>query len=132
MTFGVASAEPSPTPSAQISARSMLRRVTKALVIPLRSSVPLWSIPRFAKHTFSRQQLTNVLGKDLIDDAAGSGVHTPDDPALASDMVEENDPIPKYSQAVKALQFAFERPSVPFFVLQILETPPDGLAWFGG
>jgi hypothetical protein len=71
------------------------------------------------------------LGKDLIDDAAGSGVYAPDDPALASDMIEENDPIPKYSQAVKALQFAFERPNVPFFVVQIFETPPDGPAGFG-
>ena len=79
-------------------------------------------------HAISRQQLTNALGKDLIDDAAGSGVHVPDDPAPASDMVEENDPIPKYSQPVKALQFAFERPDVSFFVLQILETAPDGLA----
>jgi len=69
---------------------------------------------------FSRQQFANALGKDLIDDAAGSAVHALDGPALASDMVEENDPIPKHSQAVKALQFAFERPDVPFFFLQIL------------
>jgi hypothetical protein len=45
------------------------------------------------------------LGKDLIDDSAGSGVRAPDGPVLAPDMVEENDPIPKYSQVVKALEF---------------------------
>jgi hypothetical protein len=58
--------------------------------------------------------LANSLGEDLIDDAAGSGVDAADGSALAADMVEENDPIPKHSQAVKALQFAFERPDVPF------------------
>ena len=80
---------------------------------------------------FSRQQLANTLGKDLIDDSAGSGVHTPDGLAFASDMVEENDPIPKHSQAVKALQFAFQRADVSFFGLQIPETAPEGLTWFG-
>jgi len=43
------------------------------------------------------------LGKDLIDDTAWSGIHTPDDPAFASHMIEENDPIAKHPQAVKAI-----------------------------
>ena len=39
--------------------------------------------------SFSRQQLANTLGKDLIDDSAGSGIHAPDGPVLASDMVHD-------------------------------------------
>jgi hypothetical protein len=50
-----------------------------------RKRAALLDAQRFAKRTFSRQQLTDLLGKDLIDNPAESGVHAPDGPALASD-----------------------------------------------
>jgi hypothetical protein len=71
------------------------------------------------------------LGKHLIDDAAWNCIHAPDDPVLASDMINKNNPVPKYSQPIKALQFAFERSNVPFFLFQILEAASYGLALLG-
>ncbi len=76
----------------------------------------------------SREQFANALSKDLVNDAARSSVHAPDNPTFASNVIEKNAPIPQYAQPIKTLEFAFKRSDISFFLFQVLETAPQGLA----
>ena len=72
-----------------------------------------------------------MLRKDLVDDAAGSGVDAPDDSPFASRLIEKDDPIPQHPQAIKSLQLAFERADVSLLSFQVLEAAPENPSRFG-
>jgi hypothetical protein len=60
------------------------------------------------------KQVTNLLGKDLVNNIARCCVHAADDPLLTSNVIKENNPVSLDPQPAKSLEFSFEFSDISF------------------